>query len=71
LHILFKINATLTVILGGFNTTSQRILTFDWITKLFVLQSTKLTGNRYLSSCAAMQQENGPIVAAVAGGNSK
>ena len=71
MHILFKINATLTVILGGFDTASQDILTFDWITQHFVLQSTKLTGNRYLSSCAAMQKQNGPIVAAVAGGNSK
>jgi len=41
------------------------------MTQHFVLQSTKLTGRRYLSSCAALQKQDGPIVVAVAGGNSK
>jgi hypothetical protein len=57
LNILFKINDTLTVILGGYNTASQRILTFDWITQYFVLQTTELTGSRFLSSCAALKKQ--------------
>ena len=46
----------------------QRILTFNWITQQFTKQDEKLNGNRSLSSCAALQKQNSPIVAAVAGG---
>jgi len=61
------LNSTYTVILGGFND-PHNILVYDWNLKRFILQTAKLSGFRDQSCCGALQNPNGQVVVAVAGG---
>jgi hypothetical protein len=49
----------------------HRILTFDWTTMDYTLQTSKLIGSRFLSACALLKKSDGEVLVAVASGNSE
>ena len=57
----------MTVFLGG-RSSPKQIAVFDWTTSTYKRLNSKLRGDRWLSSCSLLRNENGSLLVAVFGG---
>jgi hypothetical protein len=57
----------MTVFLGGLDNIFQ-IATFDWVTKKYKIQDSRLKEGRWLSSCAVLNDKSGNLLVAIVGG---